>query len=297
MKKIFCLLFLVLLFACGDDESTVDAVDTDVDGVMDDIDNCIDTFNSNQEDADNDGVGDACQDTDGDGVMDDIDNCIDTANPNQEDADNNGIGDACEENQEVTSVTNPVTGRVWMDRNLGASQVATSTTDAASYGDLYQWGRAADGHQIRTSGTTTTLSTTDTPGHGGFILSSGSRNFDWRSPQNDNLWQGVNGINNPCPSGYRLPTEAEWVAEIVTWSSNNSAGAFASALKLPVAGGRSLSNGSIGGVGSGGYYWSSSLDGAGSQYVYSQYVYFNSSNTYKYSYYRSYGFSVRCIKG
>jgi uncharacterized protein (TIGR02145 family) len=281
------------LFACGDDESTVD---TDGDGVTDDIDNCINTANPNQEDADNDGVGDACQDTDGDGVMDDIDNCIDTANPNQEDADNNGIGDACEENQEVTSVTNPVTGRVWMDRNLGASQVATSTTDAASYGDLYQWGRAADGHQIRTSGTTTTLSTTDTPGHGGFILSSGSRNFDWRSPQNDNLWQGVNGINNPCPSGYRLPTEAEWVAEIVTWSSNNSAGAFASALKLPVAGGRSLSNGSIGGVGSGGYYWSSSLDGAGSQYVYSQYVYFNSSNTYKYSYYRSYGFSVRCIK-
>jgi hypothetical protein len=49
------------------------------------------------------------------------------------------------------------TGQVWMDRNLGASQVATSSTDPASYGDLYQWGRPADGHQIRTSAITATL--------------------------------------------------------------------------------------------------------------------------------------------
>ena len=58
-----------------------------------------------------------------------------------------------------------------MDRNLGASQVATSSDDAASYGDLYQWGRGTDGHQIRTSATTTTLSSADVPGHGNFILS------------------------------------------------------------------------------------------------------------------------------
>ena len=32
------------------------------------------------------------------------------------------------------------TGKIWMDKNLGATQVATSSTDAASYGDLYQWG-------------------------------------------------------------------------------------------------------------------------------------------------------------
>ena len=51
------------------------------------------------------------------------------------------------------TVVNPVTGKVWLDRNLGSTQVATSSTDAASYGDLYQWGRAADGHQVRTSAT------------------------------------------------------------------------------------------------------------------------------------------------
>lgn len=98
----------------------------------------------------------------------------------------------------VVDVMNPSTGEIWMDRNLGASQVATSSTDAAAYGDLYQWGRAADGHQCRTSNTTSTNATTDTPSHGDFILEGGSPQ-DWRVPQNDNLWQGVNGVNNPCP--------------------------------------------------------------------------------------------------
>jgi hypothetical protein len=92
--------------------------------------------------------------------------------------------------------------RCWLDRNLGAAQVATSSTDAAAYGDLFQWGRLDDGHQVRTSPTTTTLSNSDVPGHGNFILSPSTG--DWRSPQNNDLWQGVNGINNPCPDGFRL---------------------------------------------------------------------------------------------
>jgi len=188
------------------------------------------------------------------------------------------------------SVTNPTTGVIWMDRNLGASQVATSSTDAASYGDLYQWGRGTDGHQIRTSGTTTTLSTADTPVDGNFIINNSSP-YDWRSPQNDNLWQGVSGTNNPCPSGYRLPTEAEWETERTSWSSNNAAGAFASPLKLPVAGYRGSSIGSLGNVGSGGTYWSSTVSGTGARYLY-----FDSSSAYMYSGSRAFGISVRCIK-
>jgi hypothetical protein len=35
-------------------------------------------------------------DTDSDGIFDVIDNCVDTPNPDQADADNNGVGDACE---------------------------------------------------------------------------------------------------------------------------------------------------------------------------------------------------------
>jgi hypothetical protein len=58
------------------------------------------------------------------------------------------------ETTSAQSVTNPVTGRTWMDKNLGASQVAISSTDSASFGHLYQWGRGSDVHQLRTSGTT-----------------------------------------------------------------------------------------------------------------------------------------------
>jgi uncharacterized protein (TIGR02145 family) len=187
-------------------------------------------------------------------------------------------------------VYNPATGKVWMDRNLGASRVATSSTDAEAYGDLYQWGRGADGHEKRNSETTSTLSSSDTPGHGKFITVN-SGNYDWRSPQNNNLWQGANGINNPCPEGFRIPTAAEWNAERASWSSNNSAGAFASPLKLPVAGLRSNSIGSLYDVGSYGYYWSSTVNGASAQFLS-----FFSSNALMYSLYRAVGLSVRCLK-
>ena len=177
-----------------------------------------------------------------------------------------------------------------MDRNLGASRAATSSTDTEAYGHLYQWGRAADGHQVRTSRTTSTRSNSDRPGHGNFILTIESP-YNWRSPQNDNLWQGVNGINNPCPAGFRLPTEAEWDAERQSWRSNNAAGAFASPLKLPMAGYRNLNNGSLHSVGSKGYYWSGTVVDKVSPGL-------GFSSTFAGMYYddRSYGDSVRCIK-
>ena len=196
---------------------------------------------------------------------------------------------------EVVEVTNPTTGEIWMDRNLGATQVATSSTDAASYGDLYQWGRGADGHQIRTSATTATLSSTDQPGNGNFItLSSG--NYDWRSPQNDNLWQGISGTNNPCPTGYRIPTNTEWNAERLSWTGgNNATGAFASPLKLPVAGYRRDVDGSLFYVGTYGRYWSSTVYGFYSP-MYSQLLDFYSSSASMLTGGRGIGLSVRCLK-
>jgi len=190
----------------------------------------------------------------------------------------------------VLTVTNPTTGETWMDRNLGASQVATSSTDAAAYGDLYQWGRLTDGHESRTSGTTSTNSSTDVPGHSNFII-EGSSPYDWRVPQNNNLWQGEGGINNPCPTGFRLPTEAELEAEIASWASNNAAGAFGSPLKLVVGGYRDKSNGSLSYVGISGYYWSSSVSGTQTRLLCfgSSFAIFDNFN-------RAPGFSVRCIK-
>ena len=185
---------------------------------------------------------------------------------------------------EIVEVTNPITGRTWMDRNIGATRAATSNTDSEAYGHLFQWGRNPDGHELRTSGTTTTLSSTDIPGHGDFILASSSP-YDWRSPQNDNLWQGI------IADGWRLPTRAEWEAERASWGSNNAAGAYGSVLKLPVAGYRRNSNGTLYSVGSDGFYWSSTVDGTNSRYLR-----FGSSNAYMSSGGRANGISVRLIK-
>ena len=193
----------------------------------------------------------------------------------------------------IVDVTNPTTGKTWMDRNLGASQVAASSSDINSYGDLYQWGRFSDGHQCRTSTTTSSNSSTDTPGHGNFILNSNSP-FDWRSPQNTNLWQGVSGTNNPCPSGYRIPTYAELEAERISWGTNNAAGALASPLKLPMAGYRSNDNDYIGDVGSYGNYWSSTVSTA--EAVKSNLLLISSGSVNMSYNKRAFGYSVRCIK-
>ena len=180
--------------------------------------------------------------------------------------------------------------KCWLDRNLGASQVATAYNDSLAYGDLFQWGRLDDGHQTRTSGTTGTLSSTDNPGHGNFILAPNSP-YDWRSPQNDNLWQGVSGINNPCPSGWRIPTSAEWDAERASWSYQNYNGAFASPLKATACGERSRSDGALMEQGSYGYYWDSTVsgEGGGCMFFYGNGAGITNSQ-------RAFGLAVRCVQ-
>jgi len=76
--------------------------DTDGDSILDINDNCVDSPNINQVDTDGDGVGDACQDSDNDTIFDDVDNCIDEANIDQQDTNGNGVGDVCD-----TSYANP----------------------------------------------------------------------------------------------------------------------------------------------------------------------------------------------
>ncbi len=190
----------------------------------------------------------------------------------------------------VVSVLNPVTGKLWMDRNLGAIQVAAQSADADAYGDLYQWGRFSDGHQCRSSDTTYTLSSADQPGHNLFVITPNSP-YDWRSPQNDLLWQGVSGINNPCPIGYRIPTEAELVAEYQSWLTQNADGAFLSPLKWTVAGMRLHNTGQIIGDGFGAAYRSSTLFGANVKSLSFGGGYANVTHDSRGS-----GTSVRCIK-
>jgi len=193
----------------------------------------------------------------------------------------------------IVDVTNPVTGKTWMDRNLGASQVATSISDILAFGDLYQWGRRADGHQCRTSPITATLSSVDQPAHSDFIIAPNAP-YDWRSIQNTNFWQGVNGVNNPCPSGYRIPTHAEQIAELNSWTTGNLAGAFASPLKLSAAGDRAPNTGALNPVGTNGRYWSSNIFGIMSTFIRLNIGGSLINPTFEGE--RAKGYSVRCIK-
>lgn len=192
---------------------------------------------------------------------------------------------------EVVEITSSLTGAIWMDRNLGASQVATSSTDYRSYGCLYQWGRGNDGHAsfkwtssttgTPVNGSTSTLSNRDTSDQGLFIESEG----DWRSPKNDALWQGVSGINNPCPEGFRLPTSSELEVEIPNYV------AAVDVMKFVLAGYRSYFNAELGNQGSYGYYWSSTVNG---KYVNIRHYSIDGSYTNYFN--RGQGFSVRCLK-
>lgn len=191
---------------------------------------------------------------------------------------------------QVVDVLNPITGRVWMDRNLGALRPAESLSDKDAFGDLYQWGRFADGHQCRNSSTTNTLSNIERPEHSNFIVTIESP-YDWLTWQNDDLWKGVGIGNNPCPCGYRLPTLNEFKEEAKSWSSQNATGAYASTLKLPLAGHRHYGNGEIYSTGVQGYYWTSDVEG-------DKAMDFNiNQNFLKHeAIFRSDGSSVRCIK-
>lgn len=206
-------------------------------------------------------------------------------------------------------------GKTWLNNNLGANYAnttngafnpatqATGSNDFNAYGSLFQWGRYSDGHElINWTGSGSGSGVNGTYGTGPlaspwtsiqFILSTTD---DWRDPPNNNLWQGISGINNPCPIGYRLPTNTELDNQRLSWSNNTPTGARDSPLRLPMAGHRTSSNTVFNFVGSRGYYWSSSVPTLPSA-AYYLYVYTSgSSSSLVSSSSRKVGYSVRCIK-
>src|SRR5690606_31623426 len=207
-------------------------------------------------------------------------------------------------------ITSPVTGRKWLDRNLGASRVATAYNDRMAYGHLFQWGRPVDGHQLinyssqisgsPVYGKTKTLATSDVPGHNLFITpdntveQNGVYVYDWRNDQNTNRWaiqpQGA------CPGGWHIPTRAEWDAET---GITNLTTAF-NQLKLTAAGYRygdfdgSNREGIVRNVGAYGYYWSSSPWPSGNGF--SAYIDIQSNSAQTDLAGRAYGMAIRCIQ-
>ena len=194
-------------------------------------------------------------------------------------------------------------GQTWMDRNLGARRVADAINDVFSYGNYYQWGRPADGHEItvwngdtKTAGrgladVTTTLAGDAYPPHANFITSSSDWLDNPANSNDDTLWSLAN--QGPCPANYHVPTFYEWDnADKFNPGWDNNTDTYNSTLKLPSSGFRDRADGTLNTQGTHGHYWSSRIS-----LTLANRLYFRSTVANANGYYtRAYGFTVRCIK-
>lgn len=188
-------------------------------------------------------------------------------------------------------ITSPYTGRIWLDRNLGAKRIPISYDDKDGFGYYFQWGRNFDGHENINSQTTNTLSGNTEQIHNKFIMPT-SEPYDWLIKKNDLLWQGINGLNNPCPKGYRLPTLKELVEETVFLNDNNNIyGIFNDFLKIPAAGCRNNLDGKLYYENSNIFLWTSDTLREAAIFLGA-----NQKEIYKNGAYRSAGANIRCIK-
>jgi len=167
--------------------------------------------------------------------------------------------------------------KCWITQNLGATQQASSYTDFsdASAGWYWQFNRMQG---FSMSGTTRTPSTA--------WLTPYATPSDW-APAND-----------PCTlllgAGWRLPTLQEWDNTHLAPNNWTSAAlAYAGVLKLHEAGSLDYNTGLLTRSGAG-YWWSSTTAGGSSGNT----VWETGSvgGPSSYSWYSSYGFSVRCLR-
>jgi len=183
-----------------------------------------------------------------------------------------------EEEEEETGLL--INGVVWAASNVNRS--GTFATKPEDPGMYYQWGSNVG------------WSSTDP-------LTATDGNNAWRDlSEKENIWLPE---KDPCPSGWRVPTEDElnsltqtnYVTHI--WTTENGVSGYrltdkttGNSLFLPAAGIRRNSNGSLFGVGTYGLYWSSTPNDTDACYLT-----FGSGNFYMYSSNRALCGSVRCV--
>lgn len=119
---------------------------------------------------------------------------------------------------------------VWknfMCHNLGADDSLDPFTSVpgnadgtkGTYGWIFQWGRKADGHQYRNSPVSGDYSVVSTiepnPNGGGRFIADGKNGlpWDWLAGTNnrpDRWTDSPKGVNDPCPTGWKVPSAAQW---------------------------------------------------------------------------------------
>ena len=210
---------------------------------------------------------------------------------------------------------------IWAPVNCGY-EPATSDSEGYPYGKLYQWGRKY-GQGYSTSYDASAPEIVEGPIsavngqkdiYSNTFFTAPESPYDWASPQKDDLWNSgtednpVKTENDPCPKGWRVPTNAQ-LAHMTNGSSimtvGDQKGCYFSGdytyldnapqVFFPAAGSRYSRDGSAGGRGSLGYYWSSS---PGSDFLSSfAYLFLFSNRSMDMGCSdRADGYSVRCVQ-
>lgn len=205
------------------------------------------------------------------------------------------------ENRDYKIIQSPITGKYWLDRNLGALKVCEDKVDEKCYGDYYQWGRKTNGHEKSSSevfDANLNPLEKDVLSNGKFATWAN----DWRKNKNNDLWAGSNAINAVCPSGYKVPTideiliETRYINELQhpNQKVDGQYSNLTNFLKFPNNGFRKYKtrDGIFESKTYSGHIWSSSTTPEGLAYEFSYFP----GGAFKTPVAKAYGYGVRCIK-